>query len=333
MKPRAEPGRGRRPGERLRRGSGSGRGGGCAGTHRRSRRAPEAPLTPPSLPRVSGWRKVGGTSAIKKKKPQKAGSYLRFNSRLGNTRREAGTRGSANSIPLPAPLAAGTAAAPSLGADTLPSRRCGPQPPSKRGGGTSGGGHCRDPSPAGRRGSAAPRPRRERRAGQLLPATFPPPSTTRVRVRGVCAPVYRRGPGAGQPPPAGANGRSGVSAAAAAEAEGRSHRGRGGLGAPPPPPARPDLTRGGRRLPQAPPASPLGGRPRGARGGARSPEAEPRSPPDRLLGRARVDGREKRCETHLVSPPPSCATRHRVQRDETAASSRTGTVKNSRRKD
>lgn len=132
-------------------------------------------------------------------------------------------------------------------------------------------------------------------------------------------PVPTAVPGYPRPPPR--RPRAGRTAAGAA------------WGRRPPPPARPDLTRGGRRLPQAPPASPLGGRPRGARGGARSPEAEPRSPPDRLLGRARVDGREKRCETHLVSPPPSCATRHRVQRDETAASSRTGTVKNSRRKD
>ncbi|XP_052661094.1 translation initiation factor IF-2-like [Harpia harpyja] len=215
-------------------------------------------------------------------------------------------RGSAGPQPAARPLQAARhegAAAASLPVRRLVSRlrspnttaAAGRNPRPREEGARVEGGTASTPHPRRRR-SAAPRSRRERRAGQLLPATFPPPSTTRVHVRGVCAPVYRRGPGAGQPRPAGASGRSGVSAAATAEAGGRSHRGRGGLGAPPspPPPARPDLTRGGRRLPQAPPASPLRARPRGARGEARSPEAEPRSPPDRLLGRARVDGRGKR---------------------------------------
>lgn len=183
-----------------------------------------------------------------------------------------------------------------------------------------------------RRRSGTPHPSGEA-AWAVFFSCFLPPLPTRLGERAVCfcvEPVWLRGcpdgpipsrpckktiSGAPEPPllprslPAGGPGR-----------------GRG-------PDASPDRAGGSRS-----PSSPLDARPLGVPwpchpSASPQPQSRAALPQDGLPGRARADGRGKRCGTHLVSPSPSCATRHRVPRDETASSSRTGTVKNSRQKD
>lgn len=184
---------------------------------------------------------------------------------------------------------------------------------------------CLDPSPAEEEERSPSSRQRASRA--VLFSCFPPPVTMRLRVRAACFCVEPVSCGAAP---------AGPSRASPA----RNHL--GSSGAIPARCSRPGqgpgrFPRQGWRLPQlqlsVPRPAPWGCR--GPRHPSASPQPQSRAalPRDRLPGRARLDGRGKRCETHLVSPSRSCATRHRVPRDETASSSRTGTVKNSRQKD
>lgn len=189
--------------------------------------------------------------------------------------------------------------------------------------------------------SGAPRPR-QRATGLAVTASYFFPSFNDARPCAWRVFAWARVPRPGQPrqadpTPPGArrrSGRSGAAAAAPAEAEDPSHRGRGGPGAPPTPPsptglAAPLCCRGSRSTSRVPAPRPAPWGWRGIPALPRSPISGAPLPRAGLPGRAGVGGRGKRRETHLVS---SCATRHGVHRDGTAASSRTGTVKNSREK-
>lgn len=184
-----------------------------------------------------------------------------------------------------------------------------------------------------RRRSGAPHPGRRagEPAGQCFSAAFPPPVTMCLRERAACFCEKPVSCGAAPAAPSRASPATNHLGSSAAIPARCSRRGSGpGQG-----PGR--FPRQGWRLPQlqlpVPWPAPWGCR--GPRHPSASPQPQSRAalPRDRLPGRARVDGRGKRCETHLVSPSRSCATRHRVPRDETASSSLTGTVKNSRQKD